>query len=525
MTLTILKMHMKLAQRFLTSRDDQRVFLLPLFFLGMVLLSLIAFLLSAVIFDGFEKQLPGAAIVHFPSLVFLIAFIVLLYTSINKAFKNLFTIDDFSFFRSSPVKPTDFFIAKFFSIWLESSWAPTVVIIPIGFGYGYTLSNWLTYDISFLLAYISFSIMITLFGVAIVLNVVKSISVAKFNEFLVALRILPIVVALWIFPFGVPGRAPEALSKTAATKAVNMFFDNIRFIFLPGTWIDSFLSITEKGRLVGLFWLFPLFALTALTASLILYQYQYVFQNLSANSSVGRQPRLRKRRISPYKLTGIVKKDFLSWQRSIALKIQTTAAAVVAVMLAIKFLKGIVSGASLGSDKTLLSLVVGILMGTMITSRLSIGSLSTEGRCLWLILSSPTSTRRLLGSKLLSGWLPMFVVSMISGTIIAMFFLTPLHKMFWLFAKLAAVTATISAMGIASGSAFPNFEWTDTNPAPSNIAGLAFSVSFILYITLVCFIDRLRNEFVVVAALLLLLLITLRFCENLIDQMKLSYDA
>lgn len=528
MTLSILRVHIKLALRSLTSKDDQRVFLVPLFFLGIAMLSLVVFLLSAAIFDGFSKKLPSAAIMHFPSLVFLIAFVVLLYTSLDKAFKNLFIFNDFSLLRSSPVSPRNFFIAKFFSVWLESSWMSTAIAIPIGFGYGHLLSGWLRYDILFLLAYINFSVMVTLLGVMIVLSIVKWISIAKFNEFLVASRILLIVVALWLLPIGMPGQAPKTLSRAAATEAVNNFFDKVRFPFLPSTWIDNFLSVAADGRLVRLLWLLPLLALAAFLAILIQFQYQNLFENLSNRSMVSRSPGPRKQRKQlPWsnELTSIVKKDSLAWQRTPSLKIQTAAGAVVVIMLAMKFLGGIGTNASLGLDKPLLSLAVGILVGTMMASRFSIGSLSIEGRALWVILSSPISTRRLLGGKLLFSWLPMFAISTISGITIAITLGTSLQNTSWLLAQLTTTAATISAMGIASGTAFQNTEWTDMNPATSNMAGIAFSVSFILYIALVYLVDRLLSNFIGIVALLLLFLVALRFCESLIDQLRLSCDA
>ena len=114
-----------------------------------------------------------------------------------------------------------------------------------------------------------------------------------------------------------------------------------------------------------------------------------------------------------------------------------------------------------------------------IAARFIFPAVSLEGRQMWLLRSSPLDLRALLWSKYWVGTLPLLVLGLIlTGLTNALLQVTPFMMILSL-ATMAALTMAISALALAFGTLYPQFETENAAQIPTSFGGLVFMMATI----------------------------------------------
>jgi len=106
-------------------------------------------------------------------------------------------------------------------------------------------------------------------------------------------------------------------------------------------------------------------------------------------------------------------------------------------------------------------------------------AVSLEGRQMWLLRSSPLDLRALLWSKYWVGTLPLLILGLIlTGLTNALLEVTPFMMILSL-TTMAGLTLAISAMALAFGTLYPQFETENAAQIPTSFGGLVFMMATI----------------------------------------------
>jgi ABC-2 type transport system permease protein len=114
-----------------------------------------------------------------------------------------------------------------------------------------------------------------------------------------------------------------------------------------------------------------------------------------------------------------------------------------------------------------------------IAARFIFPAVSLEGRQMWLLRSSPLDLRALLWSKYWVGTIPLLVLGLIlTGLTNALLQVTPFMMILSL-ATMTALTLAISALALAFGTLYPQFETENAAQIPTSFGGLVFMMATI----------------------------------------------
>ena len=114
-----------------------------------------------------------------------------------------------------------------------------------------------------------------------------------------------------------------------------------------------------------------------------------------------------------------------------------------------------------------------------IAARFVFPAVSLEGRQMWLLRSSPLDLRALLWSKYWVGTIPLLILALLlTGITNVMLEVTP-FMMITSMVAMFALTLAISAMALAFGAAYPQFETENAAQIPTSFGGLVFMMATI----------------------------------------------
>jgi ABC-2 type transport system permease protein len=114
-----------------------------------------------------------------------------------------------------------------------------------------------------------------------------------------------------------------------------------------------------------------------------------------------------------------------------------------------------------------------------VAARFVLPGISLEGRTLWLLRSSPLRARDLLWSKYWVGTAPLLVMAVILTLGTNLLLKVSPAMMFLSVVTIAALTFALSALALAFGTVFPQFDTENMAQIPTSIGGMLFMMSAI----------------------------------------------
>ena len=114
-----------------------------------------------------------------------------------------------------------------------------------------------------------------------------------------------------------------------------------------------------------------------------------------------------------------------------------------------------------------------------IAARFVFPAVSLEGRQMWLLRSSPLDLRALLWSKYWVGTIPLLILALLLTGITNVLLEVAPFMMIVSMSAMFALTLAISAMALAFGAVYPQFETENAAQIPTSFGGLVFMMATI----------------------------------------------
>jgi len=114
-----------------------------------------------------------------------------------------------------------------------------------------------------------------------------------------------------------------------------------------------------------------------------------------------------------------------------------------------------------------------------IAARFVFPAVSLEGRQMWLLRSSPLDLRALLWSKYWVGTIPLLILALLLTGITNVLLQVAPFMMIVSMTAMFALTLAISAMALAFGAVYPQFETENAAQIPTSFGGLVFMMATI----------------------------------------------
>jgi ABC-2 type transport system permease protein len=426
------------------------------------------------------------------SMVFITFLSILLFSNIVTALSVFYLSRDLDRVVAAPVPPQRFFRARFAATVVDSSWMLLLFAAPAFVAYGVAHQTGPAFYLMTLLALPPFLVIAGAVGVIITTILVNVFPARRTRDILILLSVLAVAVLYLLFRLVQPERLvnPEGFSDFMAFLAA---MQTPQWRFLPSTWATEILF-----PLLGLRDGRPLlhFLLLCTTAAVALMAVEAVLSRFFlrgwSRAQEGRQIRLTRQPLAQRALTLltaplgshtqllIVKeakiffRDTSQWSQLILL-------GALIVVYVYNFSVLPVRGSPLVTFyfKNLvafLNLALAAFVSAAVAVRFVFPAFSVEGRAFWMLRTAPLSLRRLWWAKFWIAALPLLVLGEVL-VVATNSYLDVMPFMMWLAAgTLGAMIFAIVALGLAVGTAYPNFEAENAAQIAAGSGGLVYMV-------------------------------------------------
>ena len=427
---------------------------------------------------------------------------ILLLSNVITALSAFFLSKDLDLLVSSPVDQLRIYLAKLTETMIASSWMVALMAVPILTAYGVVYGGGLLFPIVALATILPYLVMPAVIGSAATTILVNVFPARRTRDLLSIIALGAAAGLILLFRIV----RPEQLARPEGFQNLLDFVAVLRTPtspFLPSEWaqraVMSYLTGSIDWLSLWLLWSSAaLFVLIGAWVHSKLYHIGFTkaqegaerfvkggFWNWSLGTLLSRFGPARREFI--LKDLRLFFRDPTQWSQLILL-----AALLVVYLFNIKalplfrgeqvpfFLVSIVSFLNLGLAGFVLS---------AIAARFIFPAVSLEGRQMWLLRSSPLDLRALLWSKYWVGTIPMLVLAL-SITILTNVLLraTPFMMAVGI-GTILLLTLAISAMALAFGTLYPQFETENAAQIPTSFGGLVFMMATVALLAVVIVIE------------------------------------
>ena len=428
-------------------------------------------------------------------------FAILLLSNIITALSSFFLAKDLDILVSGPVDWLKLYGAKLLETIVHSSWMVTLMAVPMFAAYGIVYDGGPWFPLIALAVFLPFLIIPGVVGSAVTLILVNVFPARRTRDILSVIAVLAAGGIVLLFRVV----RPERLARPEGFRSLVDFVTILRTPtnpLLPSEWaVDATMSWLQF-RLDYL----PFYMLWSTAAALVvlgalLHRWLYLKGFSKAQESAQRWARagfgqrlfgrlLRPlgvlRRELVLKEVRLFFRDTTQWSQLILL-----AVLVVVYVFNIRYLPLRGEGLTLFLLNVVpfLNLVLAGFVLASVAARFIFPGVSLEGRTLWLLRSSPMSSRDLLWSKFWVGTLPLLVLAVaIVG--VTNYLLEVSAFMFVVsLVTIVSMTFAVAGLAIGFGTLYPQFETENAAQIPTSFGGLLFMMSAIAMIALVVILE------------------------------------
>jgi len=433
-------------------------------------------------------------------LAFVTFLMILVLSNVITALSTFFLSEDLELVVAAPVEAETVYAARLIETIVDSSWMVALLAVPLLIAYGvvYTASGW--YYLLAVGTLIPFLIIPAVLGAAVTLVLVNVFPARRTRDLLALIGLFAAAGVVALFRF----LRPERLMRPEEFRDLVDFMAVLRTPtspWLPSEWAaDALMSY-----LGGFFEWFP-FAFLWSTAGVCLvfgaWLHRRFFDAGFTRAQEGaehQEGRSRSRRLELLfagvrpstrnlvsKEIRVFFRDTTQWSQLILL-----AVLVVVYIYNIRALPVNTEGVSFFFANVVAFVNVGLagFVLSAIAARFVLPGVSLEGPTLWLLRSSPLRPRDLLWSKYWVGTVPLLVmaVTLTLGTNILL--KVGLVMMALSLVTIAAMSFALSALALAFGTLFPQFETENAAQIPTSMGGLLFMMSAISLVGIVLVLE------------------------------------
>jgi len=421
-------------------------------------------------------------------------FAILLLSNIITALSSFFLAKDLDILVSGPVDWLKLYGAKLIETIVHSSWMVMLMAVPLFSAYGIVYDGSWWFPLVAIAVFVPFLIIPGVIGSAVTLILVNVFPARRTRDILSVIAVLAAGGIVLLFRVV----RPERLARPEGFRSLVDFVTVLRTPtnpLLPSEWaVDAVMSWLQF-RLDYL----PFYMLWSTAAALVvlgalLHRWLYMKGFSKAQESAQRWARagvmqhaleraLRPlgvlRRELVLKEVRLFFRDTTQWSQLILLGVL-----VVVYVFNIRYLPLRGEGLTLFLLNVVpfLNLVLAGFVLASVAARFIFPGVSLEGRTLWLLRSSPMSSRDLLWSKFWVGTLPLLVLAV--GIVGITNYLLKVSPFMFVVSLLTIVCMTFSVAGLAIGfgTLYPQFETENAAQIPTSFGGLLFMMSAIAMI-------------------------------------------
>lgn len=422
------------------------------------------------------------------SMLLLIAFSLLVFSSILTILSKLYLSRDLKLVHSLPVKSHQIFIARWIDSTFESSWMVIVYTLPILIAYGVVFGAGSLFYITMLASLFPLSMIASLSSALLVMLSILIIPANRMKTIIIFIGICLFVVLYIAFRL----LKPELLVDPEVFLDALMYLKNIetpQSVLLPSTWIydalkGSLQGDTEKtllNLLIAVFGTLSLYGLVVAIADKV------YFAGVSKSQSA--QTRVFSTSISdktvfdflPRPVKAMVIKEIRGFMRD---HTQWTQLFLIAALVVIYVYNFKVLPLERSPIKTIylqnllafLNMGLALFVLTAVTARFAYPAVSTEKDAFWIIKTSPLPIRYFLWIKFFIYFVPLLVLTeiLIVATNILLS-VTPFMMVLSSMTVFFLVPAIVS-LGIGLGAAYPDFHAENPIQTVTSYGGLVFMI-------------------------------------------------
>ncbi len=427
---------------------------------------------------------------------------VLLLSNVITALSSFFLARDLDLLVSSPVDWLRIYLAKLLETLINSSWMVALMTVPILAAYGVVYDGGWLFPLVALAAIVPFLVLPAVVGAAVTTILVNVFPARRTRDLLTIIALLAAAGLILIFRIV----RPEQLARPEGFQNLLDFVAVLRTPtspFLPSEWsartVMGYLDGTPDW--LGLYLLWTTAALFVTGGAWLhsrLYSAGFTkaqegaerfvrggFWNWTVGSALA--PLGPARREFVLKDLRLFFRDTTQWSQLILL-----AALLVVYLFNIKalplfrgeqvpfFLVSIVSFLNLG--------LAGFVLAS-IAARFIFPAVSLEGRQMWLLRSSPLELSAMLWAKYWVGTVPLLVLALAITVLTNVLLRATPFMMAVGVGTIILLTLAISAMALAFGALYPQFDTENAAQIPTSFGGLVFMMATIALLAVVIVIE------------------------------------
>lgn len=445
-----------------------------------------------------DKEIVGELlIIQLIDLVFLTFLSMLIFSNIITSLSISYLSADLDFLLSSPLRVVSIFISKFMHNLVNSSYMVLIFGFPIFIACGKVYqAGYLYYVLSF------FTFIVFLFppagiGILITMFLMRFFPARRTYQVFSFLGLIFIAGLIIFFRFA----RPEKLLGDVADDVLLSFLKSLEvpdFKYLPSSWATQATMDLLKGRMVNFLYQFGLLIITAIfvLGSTVWIASKIYYTGWSKGHESKRVKETQKRflfnkiysfivNLLPLKSKFMVIKDVKLFFRNSTQWSQLflLGALIIIYIFNIRnlplnsfYLKNLVSFLNLG--------LAGFVLAA-ISLRFVFPSTSLEGKCFWIVYSSPLNFKTFLWNKFWVYLLPLLFLGEILVIISNILLGVDIYMMFLSVITIFFITIGLTGLGIGLGAIYPKFEYESEAEIAASMGGIIYMILSLIYIGLI----------------------------------------
>ncbi len=455
---------------------------------GLIYRMLLYFRGAQGIGDLLAGKLLGLALLTF--------LMILLLSNVITALSTFFLSRDLDLLAASPTDPVHIYWARLAESLVNSSWMVVLLSVPLLAAYGVMYGADIGYYLLAAAVMIPFLVLPAVTGTAVTLLLVNIFPARRTRDLLALVGLFAVAGVVFLIRL----LQPERLVRPDEFRGVVDFMATLRTpssSWLPSEWASNTLVTHLNGRWDA----FPFILLLATAAAFLtigawLHVRYYAGGFSRAQEGAEKEEgRVRTRgwerllrgldtttRELATKEIRTFFRDTTQWSQLILLAVLVVVYVYNIRVLPIStseelsfFLVNLIGFLNLG--------LAGFVVSA-IAARFVFPAMSLEGRMTWLLRSSPLDPRKLFWTKYWVGTLPLLCVALplivfTNLTLDVSPFLMALSV-----ATMIGATMAITAMALAFGAIYPNYETENPAEIPTSFGGLLFMMASVIYLAL-----------------------------------------
>ena len=429
------------------------------------------------------------------SMIFLSFLSLLIMSSIITALSTFYMSRDIELLLTSPVDMKKIQSAKTIETFLASSWMIVSFALPVLIAYGYVYQAGVFYYLLLPLIFIPFLLIPNGIGITITHIIAKALPARNARDVLMLFGIISLFIIFLLFRFLQPEKFlnPESFS-TLLEYLNNIGTDSV---FMPYYWISqSLLSILTGEKKDGIFYMLVLMSNAAFFLLIASWSGSLFYRD-AVNKALGAKRRGSRFPVErffsgaiPKLRTALMVKDLKIFLRDNSQWPQLLLLLALVVIYIYNFkvlpLDSIPEASFIVSNFiAFINLGLAGFVLSAIAARFLFPAVSLEGQAFWVIKTSPVTMKDFLRSKLISGLIPLVILSEILVFMTNAILEVNVTMFIVSLATILLMSLAIGGLGIGLGAAYPNFKYNNIASIPMGFGGILFMILALFSVTLI----------------------------------------